>query len=355
MFDDEVNESKEFDSHESASQPDTTGETDWEQGRIDTLAGFENNTPAIPTTEKTVTDSESLLPEAEDPYSLRTEQSFHNHPFSKLGLVSISTLLLAATAGVFLSANLMQTSEQKPRERQGSPTAKVDQTETDATDNQGRVLTDLALTTQGKDLEALNEPDKQHSTPEQASKPDKPTTPKTSRTSARTYAPSEPRPRPVAAYSSARPVTAYSPPRTYTPPRAIPKPAVQPSPVVQRLSVEPSAPAQARNPMERWIAAAQLGSHGHFSAVEETTSDETTSQADIATTQTAVEYAAMSVPAKSKQQAQPQTSAVNFDEETPILQEHRVNFSCRVLGLKRFLLLPLPGMALKILKGIYSV
>jgi hypothetical protein len=285
---------------------------------MNTLAGFEDNTAAARTTEETADDSESLLPE-EDPYSLRTEQTFQNHPFSKLGLVSLSTLALVAAAGVFLSANVMQSQGQKPREQQGNPIAKENQDDAEATDSQGRVLTDLALTTQGKELEALNEKDKQQPIPEQAAKPAKPTAPKTSRASARTYTPA-PRPRSVAAYSPPRPVTAYSPPRpvtAYSPPRSMPKPAVQPSPVVQRRSEEPPAPAQEINPLERWIAAAQLGSHGQFSAIEETE----TTEADTASTQPAVQYAALSVPAKSKQQAAPQTSEVDFDEETPILQE----------------------------------
>lgn len=311
MFDDEVNESKESDSQESDSQPDTSGKTDWEQERMDTLAGFENKTPATPTQEAAA-NSESLLPE-EDPHSLRTEQSFQNHPFSKLGLVSISTLILLATTGAFLSANLMQSSEQKPREQQVDPTAKKEeQPETDATDNQGRVLTDLALTTQGKDLEALNEGDKQQPKPEQSAKVSKSTTTKVSTEPVRTtYAPAA-RPRPVPTYSPTRPVTAYVPPRAYAPPQIIPKPVAQPSPEIQRRSVEP-LPAEEVNPMERWIAAAQLGSYGQVSAVKEP-------EAEIASNQTAVEYATLTVPTKSKQQA-PQTLEVNFDEETPILHE----------------------------------
>lgn len=174
-------------------------------------------------------------------------------------------------------------------------------------------MTELALTSQHKELEALNEKSPQQPKLEQgdlpSSKPEqaaKPTTTKITRAPARTYSPAS-RPRPVAA---------YSPPRTYAPPRSIPSAVVQPSPVIRHRNEEPPVQAKSADPMERWIAAAQLGSHGHFSAVEETTSS-----ADTTTITTAVEYAAIAVPAKSKQQAAPQTSEVNFDEETPILQE----------------------------------
>lgn len=227
MLTNEFNESKESD-----RQPDS-GKTDWDQERMDTLAGFENKTQVTAVTEETADDSESLLPE-EDPYSLRTEQSFQNHPFSKLGLVSLSTLALVAAAGAFLSTNLMQTSDQKPREQQGDPTAKEEkQADSEATEKQGQVLTDLALTTQGKDLEALNEEDKQQPKTKQAAKPSKPTTPKTSTAPVRTtYAPPA-RPRTVATYLPSRPVTAYPPPRVYAPPQSIPKPVVQSSPVIE--------------------------------------------------------------------------------------------------------------------------
>jgi len=120
----------------------------------------------------------------------------------------------------------------------------------------------------------------------------------------------------------------------------MPKPVVQPSPVVQRRSEEPAAPAQEINPMERWIAAAQLGSHGQFPAIEETATDEETTEADTATTQAEVQYAALSVPAKSKQQAAPQTSEVNFDEETPILQEQPRQLLMSGTGAKAVLATP---------------
>ncbi|MBW4639385.1 MAG: hypothetical protein KME05_14320 [Gloeocapsa sp. UFS-A4-WI-NPMV-4B04] len=318
MLTNESNESKHDPSVPSEEQFVPSNEPEWEQERMSTLAGFEDKIPAIAATEETTDDEESLLVE-EDPHLLRTQQSFQNNPFSKLGLVSLSTLVLVVTAGIFLSGNLMQSSNEKPREQQADPTAKKEsQDKTDATDSQGRVLTDLALTSQGKELEALNEKGKQQpKTTEQPAKQSKPVVPKTSRVSTRTDAPApRPRPRPVATYSPQRPVTAYAPPRVYTPPQSIPKPVVQPNPVARTQSKESPVPSQEADPMERWMAAAQLGSYGQASPVAETPVD-----ADTAGLRTPVEYAALTVSAKSKQQTEPQTPVVNFDEETPILQE----------------------------------
>lgn len=310
MLTNESNESK-------LDQSVASDEPEWEEERMSTLAGFEDKIPAKVVNEDIADDEESLLVE-EDPHLLRTQQSFQNNPFSKLGLVSLSTLVLVVTAGIFLSGNLMQ-SQQKPREQQGDPTAKKEnQDKTEATDSQGRVLTDLALTSQGKELEALNEKGKQQpKTIEQAAKQSKPVVSKTKRVSAKTDAPApRPRPRPVATYSPQRPVTAYAPPRVDTPPQSIPKPVVQPNPVARTQSKESPVQSQETDPMERWMAAAQLGSYGQLSPVEETPVN-----VDTARLQAPVEYAALTVSAKSKQQAEPQTPAVNFDEETPILQE----------------------------------
>jgi hypothetical protein len=205
------------------------------------------------------------------------------------------------------------------------------------TDNQGRVMTELALTSQRKELEALNEKSPQQPKPaEQAAKPSaKPTTTKTTRAPAKTYSPA-PRPRPVAAYSPPRPVAAYSP-RTYT---SIPKQIEQPKSIAKPIA-SVAATAAATDPMKAWLGAAQLGSYGQLPSVEQTeavagkapnevqNSVMSPSNTIVTSSNQGIEYAAFDKASNESKHVFPQTSVAkeqqdptNFEsEEAPILQE----------------------------------
>lgn len=233
---------------------------EWDSERMNTLAGFEDKNPVpTTTTENSAIESEESLLTEPDPYSQQTEQSFQNHPLSKLVLVSLTVLAIMATTGAILSTNLMGTSKPQRQLQQPAPTPKQEAQANLETERVGRVMTELALTSQGKELEALNEKSSQQPKPEQAAKPSskpeqaaKPTTTRTTLAPAKNYS-AAPRPRPVAA---------YSPPRssTYT---SIPKPFEQPKPIAKPI-VSVAATAAATDPMKVWLAAAQLGSYGQL-------------------------------------------------------------------------------------------
>lgn len=341
----------------SSDQPLPSSSSNWDSERMNTLAGFEDETSAAPNEKTGVSSEQSLLPE-EDPYSLQTEQSFQNHPFSKLGLVSLTVLTLVVIAGAFLSTNLMETSKPQPRKQQPDPTAKKDPQANLEPDRQGRVLTELALTTQGKELEALNEKSKQQPKPPQASKLSKPTKTLASRTPAKTYSPP---PRPVAAYSPkiyapVRPVAAYSPPRSSTY-ASIPKPAVQPKPITRRIPEVPATAAVATDPMKAWLAAAQLGSYGQLPSVEQTQAVAAKAPASvmplsntiISRPESRVEYVALSKASNESKHVSPQTSVANEElpptnfesEEAPILQEQARQFITAGTKAKAILATPL--------------
>lgn len=320
----------------SQTSESTSQTSQWDSERMNTLAGFEEHNPvSTTTTENSAVESEeSLLPES-DPYSLQTEQSFQNHPLSKLVLVAVTVLVGVATTGVFLSTNLTGTSKPQPQKQQPAPAQKQEASDA-KTDNQGRVMTELALTSQHKQLEELNEKSPQQPKPEQgdapSSKPEqaaKPITTKTALAPAKNYSPA-PRPRPVAA---------YSPPRssTYT---SIPKPIEQPKPVAKPIAQVP-ATTVATDPMEAWLAAAQLGSYGQLPGGGQTKSVTAKAPNELQTSVTSpsntivtshnpeIEYVAFDRRSRGQGEQEVTSAEVNEEqaltnlesEESPILQE----------------------------------
>lgn len=297
---------------ESENEPSAPSqEAGWDPLRMATLAGFEDNTQAHKT-ENTVVESEkSLL--SEDPHSFTTEISFQNHPLAKLGLVSISTLVLVLITGTFLSTNLLQSSRPKPQKQQPQPEKEQTQSEQGASD--GRVLTDLAITSQVSELEALN------AKPKQVSKPQLPGTPNR-------QAPTPASKVPVRTNQPLKPVVAYPPrSRTYSPPQPVVQPRLIKPMVRMPVVAEP-------DPMKAWVAAAQLGSYGQLPVVEETSQKPAEASAEVMTTSntttTSPEPVVQSIASEklssSSKQAFSQPPPVNEAEEAPILQERPRQF-----------------------------